>query len=499
MSGLKNLMLGNVQNATVFTSRELMRTFNHLFAKKGNYKSAKAFAEEIGATYTGAYDLYLGEIGPSGWVKKYLPNLGLMRTTEIMNRTIASALGKHALDIHVANMAGIKVPSTKGLSKSDSRRILLNVLEFTPDQISDMIYRRRNIGNKGKMQFSSLEEKRAAQQAHTITQGSGELPFVPYWMGKSWAKPLTLFYRIAYRMTESVGKNVVKPALTEGNMVPAMKYIPLSIGSGMALMKVYDFLFDEQRTNQFKSLPAQYFNYFLKAEGMALFSNMYESSGGISFDSYKPVIYRNSKVFLNNLVDWVQGKKTTKQAAGDGIKRIVSAFNTVDRFYKRLSKDIQKKFIESRRRQSQYLDAFYPKTKLDIDFDGGLTTKTPHYRMLKDVFWYTDNEEKARRYYTSLSFLTHRIMIDKKGISYRTAEKEAHERLKRTVSRLRPIPKSWMKTKAQTKGTRYKEYLSKLTPEQRKKEEDLQDLYMERKRDFYQSLREFKNKWYKKG
>ena len=499
MSGLKNLMLGNVQNATVFTSRELMHTFNHLFTKKGNYKSAKAFAEEIGATYTGAYDLYLGEVGPSGFMKRWLPNLGLMRTTEIMNRTVASALGKHALQIHVANLAGIKLPSTKGLLQTDSRRILLDVFEFTPDQVSDMIYRRRNTGKNGQMQFSSLEEKRAAQQAHTITQGSGELPFVPYWMGKSWAKPLTLFYRIAYRMTESVGKNVVKPALTEGNMVPAMKYIPLSVGSGMALMQVYDWLFDEQRTNQFKSLPAQYFNYFLKAEGMALFSNMYESSGSITFDSYKPVIYRNSEALLDNLVDWVEGKKTYDQAAGDGIKKIVSLFNTLDRTYKNAVGDTQKKFIESRRRQSQYLDAFYPKTKLDIDFDGGLTTKTPHYRMLKDVFWHTDNEEKARRYYTSLTYLSHRIMIEKKGISYRAAEKEAHERLRRTISRLRPIPKSWMETKAQTKGTRYREYLSKLTPEQREQERIMEELYRERKKDFYQSLREFKTKWYKEG
>ena len=88
--------------------------------------------------------------------KTYLPNLGFMRTTEIMNRTIASTLGKHALDIHTANLAGIKVPSTRGLSKTDSRRIMLDVFEFTPDQVSDMIYRRRNTGKNGQMQPKPL-------------------------------------------------------------------------------------------------------------------------------------------------------------------------------------------------------------------------------------------------------------------------------------------------------------------------------------------------------
>ena len=499
MSGLKNLMLGNIQNATVFTSRELLQTYGEFFTKKGRYKSEKAFAEEIGATYTGAYDLYLGEIGPSGFMKKWLPNLGLMRTTEIMNRTIASAMGKHALQIHVANLAGTKLPSTRGLSKTDSRRIMLDVFEFTPDQVSDMIYRRRNSGKGGKMQFSSFEEKKAAQQAHTITQGSGELPYVPYWMGKAWAKPLTLFYRIAYRMTESVGKNVVKPIIVDGNMAPAMKYLPLTAGAGYSLMQIYDWFFGEERANKFKSMPAQYFEYFLKAEGLALFSNMYDSADGITFDSYKPVVIRNAEEFVDNAMAFYEGKKTLGQAVGDASKRIISRANSIDRQYKYLTGDVQKKFFDSRRRQSQYTDAFYPKEKLDIDFDGGLTTKSPHYRMLKDVFWHTDNEEKARRYYTSLVFLTHRIMMDNRGMTYGVAEKEARSRIKRTISRLRPIPDSWRKTKARTTGTKYREYISKLTPEQREQEESIENIYRERRQEFFQSIGEFRSKYYKKG
>ena len=48
-------------------------------------------------------------------------------------------------------------------------------------------------------------------------------------------------------------------------------------------------------------------------------------------------------------------------------------------------------------------------------------------------------------------------------------------------------------------NTERKEYLSKLTPEQREQERIMEELYRERKQDFYQSLREFKTKWYKKG
>jgi hypothetical protein len=282
-------------------------------------------------------------------------------------------------------------------------------------------------------------------------------------------------------------------------MAPAMKYLPLTVGGGYSLMQVYDYFLGEERANKFKNLPAQYFQYFLKAEGLALFSNMYDSADGITFDSYKPVVLRNADEFVDNAVAWYEGTKTAGQAIGDGTKRIISLANTADRAYQYWTGDVQKKFIASRRRQSQYTDAFYPKEKLDIDFDGGLTTKSPHYRMLKDVFWHTDNEEKARRYYTSLVFLTHRIMMDNRGMSYRVAEKQAHTRMKRTISRLRPIPKSWRETKARTTGTKYREYLSRLTPEQREQEEFIENIYRERRQEFFQSLREFRSKYYKKG
>ena len=69
----------------------------------------------------------------------------------------------------------------------------------------------------------------------------------------------------------------------------------------------------------------------------------------------------------------------------------------------------------------------------------------------------------------------------------------------RTISRLRPIPDSWRKTKARTTGTKYREYISKLTPEQREQEESIENIYRERRQEFFQSIGEFRSKYYKKG
>ena len=48
-----------------------------------------------------------------------------------------------------------------------------------------------------------------------------------------------------------------------------MKYIPLSVLSGWANYQFIHWAFDEDRVNRFKSLPSQYFDYFLKAEGLS--------------------------------------------------------------------------------------------------------------------------------------------------------------------------------------------------------------------------------------
>ena len=37
-----------------------------------------------------------------------------------------------------------------------------------------------------KCNFLLLETNKARQQAHIITQGSGELPYMPLWLGSGW-------------------------------------------------------------------------------------------------------------------------------------------------------------------------------------------------------------------------------------------------------------------------------------------------------------------------
>lgn len=506
ISGLKNALLGNRETISVFTGRELWKGYfsrdngllNPLGGFSKKWKSELDYARDIGATYTGAYELYMSPSKPSGYMKKFINNAGLMVTSEVGNRTISQAVGSHALNIHIANLSNYKLPSTKKISPETSRRILMDVLKFSPDEISSMVNRHKQSKKAGyEMQYSNSETNKARQQAHIITQGSGELPFMPLWLGSSWAKPLSLFYRVAYRVTESTAKNVVKPIVTEGNFMPAMKYIPLSVLSGWANYQFIHWAFDEERVNKFKSLPSQYFDYFLKAEGLALFSNTFNDYGG-PFESYYPVPVRHVESLLSNVVNYIDEKKTGKQAGTDFLKEVTAAYNGYERALAARTGDTTKKVKDSKRRQRQFDDAFYPKEKVNIDFDDGITVKTPYYRALRDVFWDSDKDTRGKAYYSALVFAANRIS-EEKGINYLKAEVEARQRLKGILTRMRPIPYSWRKTRGKTGKSKYNEYLGKLNEEDKISEQVLDELYTQKLREFYKIMNDYKTKYYKRG
>ena len=518
ISGIKNASIGNVMNATVFTTRDFVGGLRKILTGGSdrplkdlsleNWKNARSLTRRIGADYTTNYSLFMKETPLSGFAQRWIGNLGLMRTTEFGNRMISAVTGGVALKNHIHNFAGIKTPGNRGVSLSQSRRILVDLFEFSPQEIERMVSKYkakkeevRNMSEKDQMEmlnvdlFSGKELQQAQQQAHMVTQGSPDLPYVPYWMGKAWAKPLTLFYRIAYRMTNAVADHVIMPIITDGNMMPAMKYMGYSIPVGAGLYSVYHWILGEERQNQFQSMPAEYLDYFMKAEGLALFSNLFDDYGGFG-ESYYPIPIRNTEEFLSNVVAWLKGEKNIGQATDDGLSRIVAGYNGWKRVVLNFSGDKKKQMKESRRRQNHFLDTFFPKEDTSLDYDDMLTTKTPYYRALSDVFWSGKPEYMALEYYASLAYVRDRFMHEQQ-LSYHVAEKKAREILKGIVSRQRPIPSSWRKAKG--RKSRYLDYIENITANQREEEKMLDSMYLEYKTMFWKSVSDYRNLYYKKG
>ena len=89
--------------------------------------------------------------------------------------------------------------------------------------------------------------------------------------------------------------------------------------------------------------------------------------------------------------------------------------------------------------------------------------------------------------------------MEEKKLPYAMAEVEAKQRLKKTIGSLRPIPKSWMKTRGKTGKSRYMEYLNALSPEDLAKETEIQNTYKEKESQFYSAIAKYRKVFYKKG
>jgi len=497
-SGFKNLMLGQIQLATHFHMKDLFKTYYDLLVNPAYRAQMKDFATQVGARYTGSYDLFLS---PSKALRA-LQWTGGMKATEMTNRIISVAMAKRSLELHLDNLLGRgnKVISP---SKSQSRHVLQEVFDFTPNEITRMLDKRETHGRRPQQAsfnpgYTNEQLMKTADRAHTITQGIGDYPYVPYWMGKDWARPMTLFYRIAYRMTNNIANNVIKPAVNDGNIVPMMKYVGLSLAAGETLYSLYYHMFGEERRNQFKDAPAQYWSNFVRAEGLGVMSNAFDEHGNTFADVYTPVVLRNFFDLTGEALNFVEGKKKFKQSRDDLLKKTVALYGGVNRIVQNATGDTKKRVINSRRRQRQFNDAYFPDWDSPIDGNDGLTRRTPYYRAMRDIFWYDNEELKAREYYTALAYVTNQLQRSDSALAKNdyAAEKEARSILKSIISRLRPIPSSWRKRGRGERTSKYNLFLSKLKEKDVLEEMELDKMYKTKKIEFWQAINKYRSNYY---
>ena len=508
ISGVKNLGLGQVQLG-LLSGRELLYSYYKLLTKPGEWKKAYDLAKEVGAVYSGTYDLFIKPATPlkllynkpkgvkeaafGGWemTQEMLLKAGMMRPTEMFNRIIASMMGPRIMEVHLDNLMGVKNFSTRGVSIGTSRRILGDdFMRFSDKEISDMIKRRKS-GLKG---WTDEQRLWSADRAHTMTQGVGDYPYIPYIMGRHGFKPMTLFYRIAYRMTDNISKQVIKPAVIDGNIWPMMKYVGLSLAAGEGLYSIYWYAFGEERRNKFKDAPANYWSNFVRAEGLGIFSNAFDEYGSSISDAYTPVVYRNFVSLTQEALHLMHGEKTRGEAFDSLMRKTVAFYSGSQRVYQHLSGSDVKRVKNSRRRQSQFLDVYFPQYDPVIESGDALTRNSPHYEAIRNIFWLEEPKDKAHEYYVALNYLTDVIQRDNVALAKNPmqAKKMAKARIKSIISRMRPIPSTWRDRKKGDKTTKYKLYMSKLSPEQIREELNIEKLYKEKKREFWRAVAQYR-------
>jgi len=197
---------------------------------------------------------------------------------------------------------------------------------------------------------------------------------------------------------------------------------------------------------------------------------------------------------LNEAMNIMHGKKGVLEGVNSLLKNTVAAYSGTQRVYNNLTKATKKRVQDSRRRQSQFLNAYFPDYRPVVDANDALTRNSPYYEDIRNVFWLDTPKEKAHAYYTALNYLTHVIQRQDMALAKNEAgaRSEAKKRIRNILSRIRPIPASWRKRGKGERTTKYRLYKSKLTPEQIREEMELDKLYKEKKLEFWRAVAQYR-------
>ena len=135
-----------------------------------------------------------------------------------------------------------------------------------------------------------------------------------------------MFYRTAYRITEYIGQNVIKPLIADGNPLPSMKYLGWGAVAGATLMQS-NYLFLHRETNKYHDIPRSVLDAMSKAETLAVFGAFTdEQYGNFSDRMFMVRMLKNAYQELN----WViNDSKKPFDASVDWSRSNIPLFNDI--------------------------------------------------------------------------------------------------------------------------------------------------------------------------
>ena len=291
-AGLKNIYLGQKENLTTFGFLRTAKAWGHLahtqtmanifndinpqFSRESKYRAARHEAALVGALEEGTHLLETAK------VFKLWPSL--MYQSEMANRITAVLAGKFAAEDALDVVLGRKTPMGAKMSKKHARHILEETFDLrNMDQIIE-----RGHFNQGELETVMM-------RAHRTTQGSPTVEYMPRAWQNQFAKPLSLFYRMAFRVTENNYKNAIAPAM-KGNIWPLVRHASLSLGSGASLLGLYYASTGKPERDQFKYMPNQVSNTALTGEILGALSNFFDDRA-----THIPAVIEYSKTLAGQL------------------------------------------------------------------------------------------------------------------------------------------------------------------------------------------------------
>jgi len=477
-SGVKNFFLGQVQNALTFGLRNMSSSYYEVLAKEGGLKDAIRTAYRIGAAEAGSRTL-AATIGKKWYAQ---PAEWWMKPTEIANRVSSVIIGPYFAENAWRLLKGEISPRTAGMSKSYAMRTLEKTYEFDVGKLLE----------REDVKFTPSEIEKIQMISHEITQGFPDPAHMPRLLGTTLGKSFTLFYRIAYRITENVWRNAMKPMVEDGDMMPMMRYVAASTLAGWGLLAMYNAVLGRE-ANEFKDSFQQWWEYFVRAEGLAIFSNAFDEHG-TAFSSYVPVVMRPLKSLTVDLGQKVMGEKTWRQWGFDAAKDNIVLYNHIHQIYRRTAQPHVDEFKDIRKKQRDFETTYLkaPKKAGQIE----TSDKTPYYRSIRDAFYSSaSQDDKGRAYWAAVNYVAHQLVIQTAGrYSDSGAKARAKAIIKGILSDMKPLSLSKTKQKGE-KYSRYHHFMRVASPKAKARVKALEKIYNKKLHEYYKAIRQTRSKY----
>jgi len=495
-SALKNLFLGQAQTITTFGFKKYSRAMVKMFTDDKFQKTIYERATKVGALDAGQQLVETvgvartGE-GATGAVQRFLTKG--MQVAEQRNRLWAVAASEVAADDALKALAGKTNGTLVKLDKSSARRILEDVFQvdgleqavkrgsFTDDQLNQIYFR-----------------------GHTLTQGLADPTALPRFMSNAYAKPFTLFYRIAYRITENVYQNAYKPMIQNGEVAPMMRYVAASVGTGAVIQNMY-YTVHNTDPDKFVSAPERFWNYFVDGEGLGIFSAFAETNRPIA-QTLTPAIVQNGQNLVGAISLVAQGAFASetpgqrdvliKEAGNQLTKAIPIANDIVNGIRKRTDKKTETRFRTFRQKQGAYKsDIINTEYSSNFNFSTA-TTKSLMYRQLQANL-YSDRslEKKNKDFWSAVSYIQHQYEMSNTTRTSKTkAFNYAYDRALDYLKDSEPVNLSKRRTQGRTLSD-YDDFISRLDKDELMELRQLEQTHKVKLKEYKQYLRTQKNKY----
>ena len=495
-SGIKNTLIQIPRTAAVYGLRNTMSAMRRagtaaFFTKQQEKSESYKEAVEKGYIDFGVKAYNLEQIRLLGIkelnAKWWFENVNLMTKTENFNRIVAAEAGRMFFQQTLGSIRGEKSwfsLSSGGLflGKNQSKRMMKETWKLKPEEIKFLEKAKaEDFVEKGDLNnmYDAIMMK-VGHYSHVASAGGTNPSMLPLWMSYKYARPMTLFTRMATSTTFDSYNNYIKPLAKNGNPFPLVKATIGHAIAGNLLYAMYDMLFDRESPASEGSAIDKTLYYIWRGEMLGVFGEVlspYDREIGFS-PVAEPIIVRNAREAANSVASMYYEGESLKNATAEFSKRTIVLLGQASVVWDNYSSPMVGKYKRVRTLENQFREQMgggYSKTRLS-----GWNTRQPYYERIKAAIYFGTEEEMAKEYWKTYNVIA--TQLEREGWDARTVRRRAKQAIKNVVKNMNPISLS-VNTKGRDTSKR-NEFIDWLSPSSRK-------LALNAEANFYRKERKF--------